>query len=184
MLLKFATFLWDSEQDAIEQDYHENDDVNLLRYGLKTAHYAGLRFTDFIRFNDKKHGDHYLYDLYDAALDKGVRKLMSFARDPRTGRLNSSEGCTVMNTYYAATHATLCGVGSYPEKKRFHLEATKYLVLPFKSECAWIKCEKGRANVDKMYQCKGCRMVNYCCRNHQKKDWALIHSNECLGRKC
>lgn len=172
VLLQFSKFMWDSEHREITKYHQEAGTIRLLRYGLRSVHHAALRFTDLIRINDRKHRDHYLYDLYFGTLYDGVRKLMCFDVDPYS----------TMNTYYAATHTTLCGVGCAPEFKRFHLALTKFLVLPYRLECAWMKCEKGRGSADKIYQCKRCRMVNYCCRNHQKKDWAFIHSNQCLFR--
>eukprot|EP01084_Bolivina_argentea_P212694 361495_1 len=47
------------------------------------------------------------------------------------------------------------------------------------SQCAWVMCGKVRR---KLYKCKACRLVYYCCRNHQKKHWKLIHSNQCMIR--
>ena len=29
------------------------------------------------------------------------------------------------------------------------------------------------------YICKGCRLVRYCCRRHQKRHWKYIHSQQC-----
>merc|ERR1711981_1275710 len=102
MLLKFAQFLWHSEHKVIERDHEKSGEVNLARYGLKIAHYAGLRFTDFIRNNDKKHGDHYLYDFYFGTLAAGIRRLMPF------------KSHTVEATYYMASHGMFCGFGEAP----------------------------------------------------------------------
>eukprot|EP01084_Bolivina_argentea_P014472 27052_1 len=45
--------------------------------------------------------------------------------------------------------------------------------------CGWIKC---KIDADKLYVCKGCKLVQYCCRKHQKKDWKMIHSTQCLTK--
>eukprot|EP01084_Bolivina_argentea_P230392 388631_1 len=45
--------------------------------------------------------------------------------------------------------------------------------------CAWLLCKKSLHNISKLYKCKRCRMVEYCCRNHQKKHWKYIHSQQC-----
>eukprot|EP01084_Bolivina_argentea_P259374 437630_1 len=57
--------------------------------------------------------------------------------------------------------------------------------------CQWFRCFKFRRfdinNLKrwdkpcKLYKCKGCRLVFYCCRNHQKKDWKYLHSQQCLN---
>eukprot|EP01084_Bolivina_argentea_P177313 306638_1 len=47
--------------------------------------------------------------------------------------------------------------------------------------CQWIHCNKEGKYLS--YQCKGCQFVRYCSRKHQKKDWKMIHSQQCLRIK-
>eukprot|EP01084_Bolivina_argentea_P116156 206434_1 len=49
----------------------------------------------------------------------------------------------------------------------------RYLYL----ECGWPLCK--RENFVKRNICKGCKLIQYCCRNHQKKHWKYIHSQQC-----
>eukprot|EP01084_Bolivina_argentea_P271091 461145_1 len=46
--------------------------------------------------------------------------------------------------------------------------------------CAWIHCNAD-ANSSKLYICKGCKLVFYCNRNHQKKHWKLVHGKQCMS---
>eukprot|EP01084_Bolivina_argentea_P308722 533924_1 len=46
-----------------------------------------------------------------------------------------------------------------------------------KSFCKWIFCGNTQR---KLYKCKGCQLINYCCRKHQKQHWTYIHSQQCL----
>eukprot|EP01084_Bolivina_argentea_P118617 210422_1 len=39
-------------------------------------------------------------------------------------------------------------------------------------------CNSCKAN--SVYLCKGCKLVAYCGRNHQKKDWKILHQHQCL----
>lgn len=44
------------------------------------------------------------------------------------------------------------------------------------SMCCWAPCSQPHR---KMYICKRCRLVQYCCRRHQKKHWKFIHRQQC-----
>eukprot|EP00483_Globobulimina_turgida_P004763 UN04772 len=47
------------------------------------------------------------------------------------------------------------------------------------SHCEWKYCEETKKS-KKLYRCKGCQLVTYCCKSHQKKHWKTIHSKQCL----
>ena len=48
-------------------------------------------------------------------------------------------------------------------------------------ECQWIEC-KNKKKRKRLWICKGCKLVTYCCKSHQKKDWKFIHSTQCLKK--
>eukprot|EP01084_Bolivina_argentea_P042549 78452_1 len=70
------------------------------------------------------------------------------------------------------------------KKSRFNI--AKKSRINIVKKCGWNKCNK-ESNTQsleikshKMYICKGCKLIYYCCRKHQKKDWKMIHSQQCL----
>eukprot|EP01084_Bolivina_argentea_P230396 388638_1 len=55
-----------------------------------------------------------------------------------------------------------------------------WTAIAVKVKCSWPLCNKYRNEFNVKHKCKGCRLVRYCCRNHQKKHWKYIHSTQCL----
>eukprot|EP01084_Bolivina_argentea_P134560 237332_1 len=45
--------------------------------------------------------------------------------------------------------------------------------------CSWVLCQNSLRMIGKLSKCKRCKMVEYCCRNHQKKHWKYIHRQQC-----
>ena len=41
------------------------------------------------------------------------------------------------------------------------------------------RCNYCQKQKEKMFKCKGCNTVLYCCRSHQKKDWSSDHAVFC-----
>eukprot|EP01084_Bolivina_argentea_P180419 311715_1 len=63
--------------------------------------------------------------------------------------------------------------GLYDDDQLFVLnERRKELKVKFKSiVCAYKQCEWRDNKMVKIKLCSGCKLVYYCCVNHQKKDW-------------
>ena len=61
----------------------------------------------------------------------------------------------------------------------------KYVVKKdVKEYCGWPLCQKEiEKNDGKKTKCKGCKLIKYCSRNHQKKHWSYIHRQQCLKMK-
>ena len=62
----------------------------------------------------------------------------------------------------------------------------KYRALLFSEcssdrKCGWPPCSsmKGKHPFPTRNICKGCRLVRYCCREHQKRHWRFIHRQQC-----
>eukprot|EP01084_Bolivina_argentea_P159747 278225_1 len=51
-------------------------------------------------------------------------------------------------------------------------------------QCAWMGCSMDDTEkVRKLKFCGGCKMFYYCCRDHQKRHWNLVHSLHCLRQQ-
>eukprot|EP01084_Bolivina_argentea_P145382 254825_1 len=75
-------------------------------------------------------------------------------------------------------HKLFAGDESYREgEKTLTKSDLERKVATPKSFCGWKFCAKTER---KLYKCKKCRLVNYCCRNHQKKDWKHVHAQQCI----
>eukprot|EP01084_Bolivina_argentea_P051834 95311_1 len=47
--------------------------------------------------------------------------------------------------------------------------------------CGWPLCTKQLHEFESKNICKGCHLIRYCGKNHQKKHWKYIHSQQCLN---
>lgn len=56
---------------------------------------------------------------------------------------------------------------------RFLAEVAKDKV----TQCSYWACSN--PTVDNLLQCGGCKIVKYCCQDHQAKDWKWEHKGEC-----
>eukprot|EP01084_Bolivina_argentea_P238925 401450_1 len=50
-----------------------------------------------------------------------------------------------------------------------------------KTICGWILCSRKRYEFVKKSKCKGCKLIRYCSKTHQKKHWNYIH-RMCCGK--
>eukprot|EP01084_Bolivina_argentea_P069021 125637_1 len=62
-----------------------------------------------------------------------------------------------------------------------YIKAAQIISKYFGLKCGWVKCLKDSLKI-KIKLCKGCMLIGYCCRNHQKKDWVMMHSQQCLRK--
>jgi hypothetical protein len=54
----------------------------------------------------------------------------------------------------------------------------KYLAMKVEtSQCAYWACDT--PNAPNLKLCMGCKIVKYCCKEHQAKDWVWEHQGEC-----
>ena len=55
---------------------------------------------------------------------------------------------------------------------------SRYLRLPECTHCAYWKCSNPLP-ASPLLKCSSCKLVKYCCHDHQKLDWAWEHKGEC-----
>lgn len=53
----------------------------------------------------------------------------------------------------------------------------------YENKCGWPPCSIYVPNDDihqiRTWKCSRCRLIRYCCKNHQKKHWKFIHRQQC-----
>jgi hypothetical protein len=58
----------------------------------------------------------------------------------------------------------------------------RFLTLPACSQCAYWKCKTpAPAANDPLLKCGACKVVKYCCQEHQRADWTWEHKGECCA---
>ena len=93
---------------------------------------------------------------------KGAKGLVQYVRDSFT-KLVPGEKVQLLYSH-------LVGVDSSP--------------VPTDHKCGWPPCDKwkgGRHRFPARSICKGCRLIRYCSRIHQKRHWKYMHSQQCGG---
>eukprot|EP01084_Bolivina_argentea_P009249 17299_1 len=64
--------------------------------------------------------------------------------------------------------------------KQFSMDGMKMNNFDFDFKCGWPLCNKKKHEFQNKNKCKGCKLTQYCSRNHQKKHWNHIHREQCL----
>ena len=65
---------------------------------------------------------------------------------------------------------------------RFLAETDELFANQGASQCCYWDCKTpdGQEN-NKLFKCTGCGIAKYCCKEHQKLDWAWEHKGECTA---
>ena len=120
-----------------------------------------------------------LHDIYIYHAQKCEQYLLSCAKE-ENGKL-----MPYLEQSFVHTGAGLAEISAWRSSWVPKYSATKkdrfYLGDRIHRECGLLSCRKrkGHDNFAKQSICKGCRLVRYCCRNHQKRHWKHIHSQQC-----
>eukprot|EP01084_Bolivina_argentea_P004281 8146_1 len=117
-------------------------------------------FIYYARKKDKKNQNNFICNMYK----KEAKKLFAMTGCIETIPLPNRD------FFLNAINGDSMG-SSNREQMRLHNED---IVL----KCDWIKCRKV-LNTKSIKLCKRCKLVYYCSRNHQKKHWKYIHSQNC-----
>eukprot|EP01084_Bolivina_argentea_P274409 467723_1 len=75
----------------------------------------------------------------------------------------------------AMNGSNLCGISKFIKYQQNEEVIVK---------CGWPLCNKQRKEFEIRNKCKGCELLKYCCKSHQKKHWKFIHRQQCLRINC